>query len=134
MAGGRPTKYTPELLVKAHEYVDGAWKDEDAVPMIVGLAIHCDISKDTVYDWMKDEKKAEFSDIALRVEQMQERYLAKGGLSNAMNANITKLLLSKHGYSDAQKIDHTTKGEAIGKQDMSDDDFKDKLKGLGVEC
>ena len=63
-AGGRPTKYTPELLEKAHEYADGAWKDEDAVPMIVGLALHCDISKQRVYEWMKDDDKAEFRDIA----------------------------------------------------------------------
>ena len=24
---GRPTKHTPALLKKAHEYVDGAWED-----------------------------------------------------------------------------------------------------------
>ena len=114
MAGGRPTKYTPELLIKAHEYVDGAWQDEgDAVPMIVGLALYCEISKDTVYEWMKHDDKAEFSDIAKRVEQMQEKNLARGGLSNEFNASITKLLLSKHGYSDKQEIDHTTKGEAV---------------------
>ena len=113
MAGGRPTKYTKELLKKAHEYIDGAWKKEDAVPMIVGLALHCDISKVTVYEWMKDPEKDEFSNIAKKVEQMQERYLAKGGLTNEMNANITKLLLSKHGYSDKQEIDHTSTGEKI---------------------
>lgn len=113
MAGGRPTKYTPELLEKANDYVDGAWELEDAVPMIVGLALHCNISKETVYAWAKEDDKKEFSDIAKTVEQMQERYLAKGGLSNTMNANITKLLLSKHGYSDKQEIDHTTDGEKI---------------------
>lgn len=112
-AGGRPTKHDDDLLRKAKDYLE-SWKDlGDAVPMIVGLAIHCNISKDTVYAWMKDESKREFSDIARRVEQMQERYLAAGGLSNAFNANITKLLLSKHGYSDRQEIDHTTQGEKI---------------------
>jgi len=113
MPAGRPSKYTPELLKKAHEYADGAWQTDDAVPMIVGLALHCDISKQRVYEWMKDDDKAEFRDIALKVEQMQERYLSKGGLSNTFNANITKLLLSKHGYSDKQEVDHTTGGEKI---------------------
>ena len=132
---GRPTKYTPELLVKAHEYVDGAWKDEDAVPMIVGLALHCGISKDTVYEWMKDESKSEFSDIARRVEQLQERYLAKGGLSQVFNANITKLLLSKHGYSDKQEIDHTsTDGSMSPSKELTDDELKAKLNDIGVEC
>ena len=98
----------------AHDYVDGAWQSEnDVVPMIVGLALHCHISKDTVYEWMKDPAKVEFSDIAKRVEQMQEKFLAAGGLSNVFNASITKLLLSKHGYSDKQDVDHTTNGDKI---------------------
>ena len=129
---GRPTKYTPELLVKAHEYVDGAWKEDDAVPMIVGLALHCDISKALVYEWMKNADKEEFLDIARKVEAMQEKHLAKGGLSNEFNANITKLLLSKHGYSDKQEIDHTsTDGSMSPKQ--TEDDLRAELQELGID-
>ena len=113
MSAGRPSKYTPELLKKAREYVDGAWKLDDAVPMIVSLALYCDISKETVYAWMKDPEKEEFSDIAKRVEALQEKYLSKGGLDNSFNANITKLLLSKHGYSDKHDVDVTSAGEKI---------------------
>ena len=134
-AGGRPTKYTPELLKKAHEYVDGAWQEDDAVPMIVGLALYCDISKQRVYEWMKDPKKKEFRDLAKKVEALQEKYLAKGGLSNDFNANITKLLLSKHGYSDKAIVDHTsTDGSMSPTKDLTDEELRAKLEDLGVKC
>jgi hypothetical protein len=59
------------------------------------------------------EEVAEFFAIVKDVEQNQELKLASGGLSNVFNANITKLLLSKHGYSDRQEVDHTSGGEKI---------------------
>jgi hypothetical protein len=49
-----------------------------------------------------------------------------------MNANITKLLLSKHGYSDKQEIDHTTNGKDVGK--TTDEELTQKLKDLGIDC
>lgn len=111
--GGRPSKYTPELLEKAHEYLDVYQLNGEVIPSIVGLALHCDISNQRVYEWIKDADKQEFRDIVTRVSQKQELKLACGGLSNEFNANITKLLLSKHGYSDKAQIDHTTAGEKI---------------------
>lgn len=36
----------------------------------------------------------------------QEQILLNRGLMGAFNSNITKLMLSKHGYSDKQEIDH----------------------------
>ena len=116
MAGGRPTKYTPELLEKAATYLDEYKSSGQVVPMIVGLALHCGIDKSTVYEWMKDPKKKKFSDIAKEVEQMQEVALASGGLSGDFNANITKLLLSKHGYSDKAEIDHTSSDSSMTPQ------------------
>ena len=38
-----------------------------------------------------------------------------------------------HGLVDHKEIDHTTKGEAINKE-LSDDDLKERLKEIGVEC
>ncbi len=112
-AGGRPTKHTEQLLEKAREYLSVYEDNGEVVPSIVGLALHCGISKNCVYDWAKDPNKKQFYDIARKVEQVQELKLASGGLSNLYNANITKLLLSKHGYSDRQEIDHTTQGDKI---------------------
>ncbi len=113
MAGGRPTKYTPELLKKAHEYVDNWEISGRKIPSIVSLAIHCDISKQRVYEWLKDDDKSEFRDIVARVEAKQEEILIDNGLDRTFDASLSKMMLSKHGYSDKQEIDHTTKGESL---------------------
>jgi len=113
MAGGRPSKHTPELLIKAHEYADGWEALGKKLPSIVGLAVHCEISKQRVYEWLKDDDKEEFRDIVARVEAMQELTLVDNGLDKTFDSSITKLMLSKHGYSDKQEVDVTSGGEKI---------------------
>lgn len=106
MAVGRPTKYTPELLEKAREYLSVYADKGEAIPSIVGFAIHCGIHKSMVYEWMKDPEKKEFSDIAKDIVQHQEMVLMRGGLLKTFDSSITKLILGKHGYSDKQEVDH----------------------------
>ena len=104
-AGGAPSKYTPELLEKAWEYL-ASWRElEDPVPMLCGLASHCEITKECVSRWRKDERKAEFDQICARVELEQERQLIAKGLTRATDSGLTKLMLMRHGYSDHQKVD-----------------------------
>jgi len=105
MAGGRPTKYTPELLKKAHEYVNNWEISGRKIPSIVSLALHCGIAKSMVYEWIKDDDKQEFSDIVARVEAKQEEILIDNGLDRTFDASLSKMMLSKHGYSDKQEID-----------------------------
>lgn len=106
-SGGRPTDYTEERLAAAERYVNGGWKEcGDRVPTVVGLAAEIGVARSTCYEWAKDKEKAEFSDILMRVEEIQERSLVNGGLSNDFNPAITKMMLTKHGYSDKQEIDH----------------------------
>lgn len=110
MAGGRPTDYTPELLAKAHEYADGGWEVAgDAVPTVAGLACELGINRDTCYAWGKDAQKSEFSDILHKIAQTQERRLVNGGMFGEFNAPITKMMLTKHGYSDRIEQDHSSK-------------------------
>lgn len=98
---GRPTKYTPELLELANDYIDNFEPSEDAlIPMICGLAIHINIARSTVHQWVDDGDKPLFSDIVSRIMEKQEAMLFNGGLSGAFNASITKLALTKHGYTD----------------------------------
>lgn len=105
MAGGRPTKYSLELLELAKSYIDNFEPTEtELMPMICGLAMHMNISRDTIYDWASQEDKAEFSDIVDRVMEKQEAMLFAGGLSGNFNASITKLALTKHNYSDKQEL------------------------------
>src|SRR5690554_3055676 len=105
--GGRPTDYTEERLSAAERYVSGGWKESgDKVPTVVGLAAEIGVARSTCYEWAKDPQKTEFLDILTRVEEIQERTLVNGGLSNDFNPAITKMMLTKHGYSDKQEIDH----------------------------
>ena len=103
---GRPTKYTPELLEAAEAYLDHYEEAGDPVPSVVGLAIAIGVNKATCYDWAKHEDKQAFSDILTRVEEMQEQKLIAGGLSQGFNPAITKMMLTKHGYSDKIEQDH----------------------------
>jgi hypothetical protein len=101
-AGGRPTKYTPELLEECHRYL----KDFNTLPSIAGLAVRLDVNRDTLQTWAKDEDKPEFSDIYGKLMAMQEDELIRNGLMGHFNASITKMILTKHGYSD--KVDATS--------------------------
>lgn len=105
----RPTIYTEEFLETAYEYITDC---PDVIHSVVGLCIHLNISKSTAYKWVSEEKE-EFSDIIDTVSALQERKLMGGGLSNEFNSAITKLLLSKHGYTDKTETDITTKGKSI---------------------
>ena len=67
--------------------------------------------------------KEEFSAIVAEILALQERTLLKGGLTEDFNASITKLLLTKHGYSDSQRI------EAVIDSKLSDEE-KAKLDSL----
>jgi hypothetical protein len=105
-AGGRPTKYGPEMLAKAQEYL-ARWKAlGDVVPMLAGLCCHLEITKPTMQDWERDEDKPEFSAVCARVRVLQEQALINKGLSRESDASLSKLLLMKHGYSDRQEVDH----------------------------
>lgn len=106
--GGRPTDYTPELLEKAKEYEA---MEHETIPSIAGLSLHLDISRETCHVWAKDETKQEFSDIYRRIMAKQENTLVNKGLNGTFNPTITKLILTKHGYTDKQDI--TTDGKAL---------------------
>jgi len=102
---GRPTKYSKETLEIANTYVNGGYEEEEVIPTIPGLALAIGIARSTVYEWAKEGDKEEFSDIVEDLLARQEMKLVKGGLTGEFNSNITKLNLTKHGYSDKQEID-----------------------------
>lgn len=108
----RPTDYTPELLEKARDFLHKEHKSA-AFLSVAGLAQHLGIARSTVYDWANHEDKKEFSDILEKVLTAQELFLTANGLSGEYNSTITKLILTKHGYTDKQETDLTSKGESI---------------------
>lgn len=106
----RPTKYTPELLERAKEYLVEA-QTEERIPSIEGFSFYLGIHKDTAYDWASQEDKQEFSDVLRKVVMLQGEQLIQNGLQGKWNPTIAKLILTKHGYSDKQDI--TSGGEKL---------------------
>ena len=108
--GGRPTKYTPELIRKAKEYLDTYEEKGDVIPSIAGMAQELDLTRETIHTWVKDKNKKQFSDIIKALSYAQERKLLNGGLNSTMNSTITKLVLSKHGYHDNPQANQAATG------------------------
>jgi hypothetical protein len=103
---GRPTSCTPELLEKAKEYADGGYEEVgDLIPSIAGLACYLGVHRESLHAWNRQEGHI-FSDIYRDVMQSQERKLVNGGLGGAFNPAITKMILTKHGYSDKIEQSH----------------------------
>ena len=95
--GGRPTDYTPEMLDLCRDYIDNC---PDKVPMVVGLCKHINRASSTVYRWAEEEDKAEFKDILGEIKDLQHLKLINSGLDNEFNSAITKMMMTKHGYSE----------------------------------
>ena len=113
----RPPKYSFEILEKTKDYRDN-WQTifpEDVLPTIEGLALHIDIARSTIYDWIgqDSEELAEFSDIVEAILGKQSKTLVNNGLNNTFNSSITKVMLSKHGHREAVDNDLTSGGKPI---------------------
>lgn len=103
----RPTKYNEEIVEKAYKYIDTYREHGDMIPSIEGLAEVLDLNRDTLYEWRKHEDK-EFSDILGKLLAKQQKVLINSGLAGDFNAQITKLVLGKHGFHDKMDTDVTS--------------------------
>lgn len=126
----RPTDYNDEVLEQAKEYlmyfVEPDSRPDNfnqVVPTVVGLCRHINRGSTTVYNWEKDDDKDSFRDILLEVKEMQHLNLVNGGLAGGFNPAVTKMMLTKHGYSDKQEIDHSSADGTMSPTGKSLDDF-----------
>lgn len=112
MTAGRPSKLTDALIEQAGRY---ATKDYmlrgEVIPTIEGLALFLNVSRSTVYKWKGENQ--EFSDILESLMSMQAKELVSNGLTGDFNSTITKLILTKHGYSDRVEQDVTSSDGAL---------------------
>lgn len=129
---GRPTDYSEEVAKLALEYVSD---DESSnylshnhgVPSVVGLCRVINRARSTVYKWAEEDDK-EFSDILDILMDFQHLTLVSGGLKNTLNPTITKLMLTKHGYSDRQDV------EVVDKTPPSPEKRKSRIGELLNKC
>lgn len=126
---GRPSLMDDKeaLIARVMDYIENYAECGDLVPSVAGLACELVVTRGTVHKWASEDE--EFSDTLAILSQKQERLLTSGGLGNAMNATIVKLMLSNHGYSD--KVDNTS---SDGSMSPSGNKFdKDKYKAAQAE-
>lgn len=105
---GRPSKYNETTLEIAEDYLHNYEAYGCAFPSIIGLSLALDVHRDTVHAWGNDEDKPEFSDILEKINKLQQQVAWQKGLTGEYNANLVKLLLGKHGYSDKIEQDNTS--------------------------
>lgn len=104
---GRPTTLTKEHIKGAESYLKGGFQQcGDVVPSIAGLACFLGVHKGQLYSWSTQNQ--EFHDMLEAIKGAQEKLLINGGLLGDFNATITKLMLSKHGYSEKVENNHTS--------------------------
>lgn len=104
---GRPKELNDEVIQCAWAYVKGGFKEvPNVIPSIAGLAFVLGKPRNTLYAWAKEND--EFSNILSAILTTQEMMLLDGGLGGEFNTTITKLILTKHGYSDKVETDHTS--------------------------
>jgi hypothetical protein len=96
------------MVDEARRYIANHEDFDDPVPSVAGLACVLGVTRETCYAWAKDGNKPGFSDILKELAQKQERILVRGGLKGEFNAPLTKMMLTKHGYSDRVENDHTS--------------------------
>lgn len=115
---GRPSKYDDAIQKIAEDYCENYTDYGDVVPTVVGLALAMDVATNTVYNWA-NENNPHFLRIFTRVEQLQHKGLVNGGLIGDFNPAITKMMLTKHGYSDKIEQAHTSPDGSMGSTNIT---------------
>ena len=99
-----------KAMIKA--YIEGfsnGQSNNEVIPTIAGLALRLNITRQTLYNWAKEDEE-----IALLLEALknaQELYLVNMGLKGEINAGIAKLMLmNNHSYSDRMKSEISGEG------------------------
>ena len=102
---GRPSKFNDKTVPLAKEYLETYASQGHMIPSIQGLALFLDVAESTIYKWA--DENAQFSGMLDKIRTNQHMVLLNNGLNGQFNAAITKLVLSKHGYHETVKADHT---------------------------
>lgn len=97
----------------AYDYADGGWMQlGDAIPTLDKLAILIGTNVNTMNDWAN--KHDDFSAALERVKMQQKCQLITGSLTNSLNAQISKMLLSANHQLSERSEQHMTSDGSLG--------------------
>ena len=102
------------MLKETEKYLEEAVPENMDLPMVEGLAIRLNVSKQALYRWAKKHK--DFRNALRRLKMLQKLHLAKIGIygGKEINATIVALMLRvNHKMVETTKQDITSKGEKV---------------------
>ena len=97
-AGGRPTKYKPQVFNQIKAYLALCGRENTSLPTIEGLANYLDITSETIREWAKIYP--EFSLTIKKLADKQKQQLMDDGLYGGKEVNAAMaifLLKVNHG-------------------------------------
>ena len=101
-AGGRPTKYLPNVFLKIEEYFKSCGRENTQLPTIEGLADYLDVTSETIRQWSKEY--LEFSLTIKKLADKQKEQLMNDGMYGGKEVNAAMaifLLKVNHGMNEA---------------------------------
>lgn len=132
--GGRPSKYSEEILTKTYQYIDSCGTENRTLVTIQGLALYLKVNVDTISEWKKTYY--EFSESIDKLMNKQAQQLINDGIygGKEVNATIVKLMLmNNHGMREKSETDITTQGEKVEPTNIINIDLQDRIKQLKGE-
>ena len=104
-AGGRPTKYKPEMSGQIEEYMSMCGRENMALPTVEGLALHLGVISETIREWAK--KYPEFSVTLKKIADKQKEQLMNDGMYGGKEINQAMaifLLKVNHGMKEEPTV------------------------------
>lgn len=125
--GGRPTKFTKEQIERyADEFKK--WLDNPSHVWFKDFALDNDLDPDYLSVWAEENEK--FLGVYKAAKHRQESRLINGGLMNAYNGSIVKLVLANaHGWK-TDKTETKVSGDAANPLSFVLDKIDGKSKEL----
>lgn len=104
MKRGRPTKYTPEMILKSLEYINSCGREATELPTIEGLALYIGVDDTTILKWGQDNP--EFLATIKELKHKQKTQLINDGMYGGKDVNATMaifLLKVNHEMVETEK-------------------------------
>lgn len=128
-AGGRPTKYNDDILIKTQQYFErNVGVGSGSLPTLEGLSLELGIDDETIIEWAKIHP--EFSAAIKRIKAAQKQVLMNDGMYGGKEVNATMaifLLKANHGMieTDRKLLGGLDGGDLVIKTITYADDDKD---------
>jgi len=95
---GRKDVFTKDHLDMADEYLERFEELGAVVPTVAGMSLYLGVVKATLLRWA--DQNPRLLNALGKCSSIQEEILIQKGLKSITQPQITKLLLSNHGYSE----------------------------------